>query len=131
MGEGGLQIISKKQKLNSQSSTEAELIGVDDAATQILWTKLLVEAQGYPVEENILYQDNKSSILLKKNGRDSAGKQSQALNIRYFSMTDQVKKGNVTIEYCSTEKMWGDFMSKSLQRQKFLDFRSLIQGEQD
>ncbi|CAJ1935519.1 unnamed protein product [Cylindrotheca closterium] len=131
MGEGGLQIISKKQKLNSQSSTEAELIGVDDAATQILWTKLFVEAQGYPVEKNILYQDNKSSILLEKNGRDSAGKRSRALNIRYFFMTDQVKKGNVTIEYCPTEKMWGDFMSKPLQGQKFLDFRSLIQGEQD
>ncbi|CAJ1945712.1 unnamed protein product, partial [Cylindrotheca closterium] len=95
MGEGGLQIISKKQKLNSRSSTEAELIGVDDAATQILWTKLFVEAQGYPVEENTLYQDNKSSILLEKNGRDSAGKRSRALNIRYFFMTDQVKKGNV------------------------------------
>ncbi|CAJ1946144.1 unnamed protein product [Cylindrotheca closterium] len=54
MGEGGLQIILKKQKLNSRSSTEAKLIGVDDAATQILWTKLFVEAQGYPVEENIL-----------------------------------------------------------------------------
>ncbi|CAJ1929187.1 unnamed protein product [Cylindrotheca closterium] len=131
MGEGGLQIISKKQKLNSRSLTEAELIGVDDAATQILWTKLFVEAQGYPVEKNILYQDNKSSILLEKNGRDSAGKRSRALNIRYFFMTDQVKKGNVTIEYCPTEKMWGDFMSKPLQGQKFLDFRSLIQGEQD
>ncbi|CAJ1948817.1 unnamed protein product [Cylindrotheca closterium] len=81
MGEGGLQIISKKQKLNSQSSTEAKLIGVDDAATQILWTKLFVEAQGYPGEENIPYLDNKSSILSEENGHDSAGKQSRALNI--------------------------------------------------
>ena len=131
MGEGGMQILSNKQKLNSRSSTEAELIGVDDGATQILWTKLFVEAQGYPVENNILYQDNKSSILLEKNGKSSAGKQSRALNIRYFFITDQVKKGNVTIEYCPTEKMWGDFMSKPLQGQKFIEFRNAIQGEQD
>ncbi|CAJ1954018.1 unnamed protein product [Cylindrotheca closterium] len=81
MGEGGLQIILKKQKLNSRSSTEAKLIGVNDAATQILWTKLFVEAQGYPIEGNILYQDIKSSFLLEKNGLDSAGKRSGALNI--------------------------------------------------
>ena len=97
----------------------------------MLWTKLFTEAQGYPVENNIVYQDNKSSILLEKNGRDSAGKRSRAINIRYFFMTDQVKKGNVTIEYCSTDDMWGDFMSKPLQGEKFRKFRSLIQGEQD
>ena len=33
MGEGGMQILSNRQKLNSQSSTEAELIGVNDGAT--------------------------------------------------------------------------------------------------
>ena len=33
---------------------------------------------------NILYQDNKSAILLESNGRTSAGKHSRALNVRYF-----------------------------------------------
>ena len=36
------------------------------------------------IDENILYQDNKSEILLEKNGRKSAGKQSCALNVQYF-----------------------------------------------
>ena len=45
MGGGGMQVLSKKQKLNSRSSTEAELIGVDDAVTQIIWTKPFMEAQ--------------------------------------------------------------------------------------
>jgi len=111
--------------------TDAELIGVDDAVTQILWTKLFMEAQGYPIEKNIVYQDNKSSILLETNGRDSAGKRSRAINIRYFFMTDQVKQGNVDIEYCPTGRMWADFMSKPLQGQKFHEFCSSIQGEQD
>jgi len=35
MGEGCVQTMSRKQKLNSRSSTEAELIGVDDALTQM------------------------------------------------------------------------------------------------
>ena len=64
MGTGTMQAQSRKQKLNSRSSTEAELIGVDDAITQVLWTKQFMEAQGYPIEKKILYQDNKSSISL-------------------------------------------------------------------
>ena len=68
----------------------------------ILWTKLFLEEQGYGVEKNILYQDNKSAILLETNGRKSAGKRSRALNIRYFFLTDQQGKGNLQIEYCPT-----------------------------
>ena len=69
----------------------------------ILWTKLFLEAQGYKVMENILYQDNKSAILLESNGRRSSSKRTRALNIRYFFLTDQVEKGNVSIEYCPTD----------------------------
>ena len=74
--KGVVQSLSKKQKLNTRSSTEAELVGADDVATQILWTKHFMEAQGYMIEDNILFQDNKSTILLQENGRKSAGKRS-------------------------------------------------------
>lgn len=131
MGTGAMQVLSKKQKLNSRSSTEAELIAVDDAITMILWTRLFMEAQGYPIEKNIIYQDNKSAILLEENGRKSAGKRSRALNIRYFFITDQVEKGNVRIEYCPTDDMIGDFMTKPLQGEKFRKFRAMVLGEQD
>ena len=131
MGNGAMLVKSSKQKLNSRSSTEAELIGVDDAITMILWTKLFMEKQGYEIDENIIYQDNKSAILLEKNGRKSAGKRSRAINIRYFFVTDHVEKGNVSIEYCPTDDMIADFMTKPLQGQKFRDFRSDILGDQD
>ena len=131
MGKGGMQVVSKKQKLNTRSSTEAELVGVDDVMTMILWTKLFMEHQGYPVEKNILYQDNQSAILLEVNGRKSAGKRSRALNIRYYFVTDQVEKGNLTIEHCPTDSMVGDFFTKPLQGEKFRMFRDEIQGEQD
>ena len=37
--------VTQKQKLNTRSSTKAELIGVNDAATVVLWTKLFMESQ--------------------------------------------------------------------------------------
>jgi hypothetical protein len=73
MGQGGMIVMSKKQKLNTKSSTESELVGVDDASVYVIWTKLFIEAQGYAVRKNIIYQDNKSAILLEVNGRRSAG----------------------------------------------------------
>ena len=66
--------ILKKQKLNTKSPTEAELIGTDNAMPQILWTRYFLEAQGYGTDEIILYQDNMSAMLLKKNGKKSSTK---------------------------------------------------------
>ena len=51
MGRGAVQAMSKKQKLNTRSSTEAELVGADDAATMILWTGLFMKDQGYTLEK--------------------------------------------------------------------------------
>ena len=68
-GKGAIESLSPKQKLNTKSSTDAELVAVDDALVLIAWMKLFTESQGYDVNENILYQDNKSAILLEKNGR--------------------------------------------------------------
>jgi hypothetical protein len=128
LGKGAMQSIARKQKMNVRSSTEGELVAVDDAATMILWTKLFLEAQGYDVEKNIVYQDNKSAILLETNGKKSLGKQTRALNIRYFFITDQVEKGNAQIEHCGTDNMVGDFFTKPLQGEKFLRFRNDILG---
>jgi hypothetical protein len=35
--------------------------------------------QGYEVEKNILYEDNKSAIILEINGKKSSGKRTRAL----------------------------------------------------
>jgi hypothetical protein len=90
LGKGVMQLIARKQKMNMQSSTEGKLVAVDDTATMILWTKLFLEAHGYDVEKNIVYQDIKSAILLETNGKRSLGKQRRAQIIRYFFITDQV-----------------------------------------
>lgn len=126
MGKGSVVSTSRKQKLNTKSSTEAELVAADDISGMILWTKLFLEAQGYGIKNNILYQDNKSTILLQENGKKSSSKRTRHLNIRYFFLTDQVEKGNIQIKYCPTDAMTADFMSKPLQGEKFRMFRKEI-----
>ena len=41
--KGAVLSLSCKQKLNSKSSTEAEIIGVDDAMNFIMWVNLFVK----------------------------------------------------------------------------------------
>ena len=71
--KGEVQSLSKKQKLNTRSSTEAELVGKDDVATQILWMKHFMEAQGYMIEENILHQDTRAPFCCKRMGGKAPG----------------------------------------------------------
>jgi hypothetical protein len=84
MGQGFPIDTSTKQKLNTRSSTEAELVGVDDLMPAICWTQYFMEAQGYKVTENIVYQDNQSAILLERNGKALSSKRTKHINIRYF-----------------------------------------------
>ena len=60
---------SWRQKLNTGSSNEAELVGIDDALKYIMWGLYFIQAQGFKVKKNILMQDNKSTILMATNGR--------------------------------------------------------------
>ena len=67
---------------------------------------------------------------MQENGRKSAGKQSRALNVRYFFLTDQVEKGNLRITYCPTDDMTADYMMKPLMGEKFRKFRAEIMSEE-
>jgi len=126
MGDGAITSISRKQGMNTRSSTEAEVVAADEVVGPMLWTSQFLEAQGYPVRKNILFQDNRSAMLLETNGRTSAGKRSRHLNIRYFFVADQQQKGRLHIEYCPTDQMIGDYMTKPLHGKKFTEFRKLI-----
>ena len=128
MGRGCLFSILRKQKLNTRSSTDAELVGVDDAMSLILWTRLFLQSQGYKVESNVLYQDNQSAMLLERNGKMSSGKRTRHLDIRFFFVTDNIGKRHLQVDYCPTDNMIGDFFTKPLQGTKFTKFRGLIMG---
>ncbi len=66
MGWGVFHAKSSKQKLNTKSSTETELVGVSEYIPYNLWAIIFLEKQGYKFRENVLFQDNQSSILIEK-----------------------------------------------------------------
>jgi hypothetical protein len=114
LGKGAAYPTSTQQKLNTRSLTEAELVGVDDVMALVLWTRYFLEAQGYSVDDNIVYQDNQSAMLLEKNGHRSNGKRTRHINIRYFFVADRISADRVRVDYCPTGEMTGDFFTKPL-----------------
>ena len=41
--------------------------------------------QGYPIKDNVLYEDNQRKIRMLKNGRNVCTGKSRHVNVRYFS----------------------------------------------
>jgi hypothetical protein len=108
-------VSSTKQNLKTRSSTETEIVGADDFMPAICWTRYFMKAQGYGVKDNVLFQYNKSSILLEKNGKASSSKRTKHIDIRHFFITDRVKKEEVSVVWCPTGDMIRDFATKPLQ----------------
>ena len=63
-GGGGIYFRSTKQKLNTNSSTEAELVAVSDAMPSLVFIREFLIHQGYDMGPANLYQDNMSTIKL-------------------------------------------------------------------
>jgi hypothetical protein len=128
MGKGALYASSKRQKLNTKSSTEAELVGAGDFLPQTIWTRNFLRAQGYEVTKNFFYQDNQSAMRMERNGRQSAGPRSRHIDIRYFFIKYRIQKGDINLIYCPTGKMVADFFTKPLQGALFRMFRDVVLG---
>ena len=97
MGTRGAYVHSRKNNLNTKISTEAEIVGVDDVLTQVIWTRYYLKEQGYMIHDNVIYQDNQSTIRLEKNGRQSSRKINRHINTRYYFITDRIIKQEVSV----------------------------------
>jgi hypothetical protein len=127
-GTGALMSKSSKQKLNTKSSTEAELVGASDYLPHAIWAKKFLEGQGYKLKENLFYQDNQSAIRFEKNGRRSCGPNSRHIDTRYFFIKDRLEIEDFEVQHCPTEQMLADFFTKPLQGKLFRRLREVVMG---
>ena len=128
LGKGAVISFSRKQKSNTRSSTESELVGVDDAMPSILWSLYFLQAQGCGTTHATIYQDNKSAILLETNGKFSSSKRTKHIKMKFFFVKDKVDEGEVKIEHLPDEKLWIDMLTKPSQGICFESDRSQLQN---
>ena len=125
LGKGSVIYLLRKQRFNTRSSTESEIVGVDDCLGKMEWTKHFLRSQGY-VTNVVLHQDNMSSIKMEVNGKRSSTQHTRHLNIKFFYVTDQIKQGWLTVKYCTTKEMVADIFTKPLNGILFRQLRAKI-----
>jgi hypothetical protein len=129
MGQGALMSMLIKQKIYTKSSTEAELVGVDDAMNFVEWIQLFVEQKIILINvdsilekigcDTVIKQNNTGTIQLVNNGQASSTKRTRHMNIRYFYITSKYKMGSIRVIYHPTKQMVSDYSTKALQGSLF------------
>ena len=106
---------SRTQDIVSLSSTESELIAVDEATRELRFLhKLLLDFNvGIPLPTPIA-QDNTSTITLVKSKHFNARTKHVAL--RYHHTAEQQERGVLQLRYLNTEHVPADVLTKPLPR---------------
>ena len=80
-GKGMVDGSAKTQKINTTSSTEAEVVAVYKNMPAIMWTQYFLEAQGYPLKPTKFHQDITSAKLVELDGWASSSRRTRHMNI--------------------------------------------------
>jgi Reverse transcriptase (RNA-dependent DNA polymerase) len=127
LGTGVFITSSKVQKLVTKSSTEAEIVAVSDGMNLPLWLRDFITYQGYVRAPVILEQDNMSCITMLQKG-ESTAQATKYIDVRMFWVSDYIKRGEVTVQYVSTEEMTSDYYTKPLTGGPFMKMWERIMG---
>jgi hypothetical protein len=98
LGKGAVYSKSSTQKLNTMSSTEAELVAVTEASYQVLRTRNFLLEQGYQLSPATMFQDNPSTVQLLKNGKSNT-ERTRHIDIRYLITADRIERVEIQVIY--------------------------------
>lgn len=87
ISHGAVYSKNTRQKLNTNSSMEAELVALSDSTIQIVRTRFFLEEQVYKMEPATVYEDDMSIIAMFKNGRSNS-ERTRHISIRFFFVAD-------------------------------------------
>uniref|UniRef100_A0AAV1UVS3 Reverse transcriptase Ty1/copia-type domain-containing protein n=1 Tax=Peronospora matthiolae TaxID=2874970 RepID=A0AAV1UVS3_9STRA len=120
---------SKKQSSVSLSTSEAEYIALSLAIQEGKWVhRLLCEildaAEDKSGPELKIMEDNQSCIKMTKNPVNHG--RAKHIDIKYHHIRDEVKRGDVKLEYCETTIMLADIMTKGLPGPRHKDLTAAL-----
>lgn len=121
---------SKKQRTVALSSTEAEYMALSEAIQEAVWLKAFLCELGEVASDQALtvYEDNQGAIALAKN--PEFHKRTKHIDIRYHFVREKVEDGQVCLQYCPTQDMLADIMTKPIPTVQFDVLRTKL-GVQD
>ena len=107
-----------KQTSVATSSTQAEYQALSSATKEAIWLRsLLAELDFKQANPTAIQQDNQSAIALANNPTNH--KRTKHIDIAHHFVRECKEEKKITLEYCPTQNIIADVMTKPLTREKF------------
>jgi hypothetical protein len=103
-----------KQKIVTKSSTESEIVAVDEFLPNALWLLSLCEELEMDIPRPIIiHQDNQSGVRIMEKGHGNFKRTKHFIN-KYYWIKQYVDDGTVVFHYLCTNKMIADIFTKQI-----------------
>lgn len=114
---------SRRQKLVSLSTTEAEYIAAATAAREAVWIRTLLNGIGQRRENpTTLFVDNQSAIHLVRNSEFH--KRTKHVDIKYHYIREKVENREIDVIFIPAERQLADMFTKALLKNRFVELYS-------
>ena len=125
IGSSPVSWYSSKQTITAQSTTDAEIVGMNQAAKEIIWLRNLFREMHLDLFlPTKLKCDNTSSMKLAFN--PVFHKRTKHIMVKFQYLVEQLKANEITLEYVKSALNLADFFTKSLSIKVFRNLRDLI-----
>ena len=118
---------SKKQSCVALSTAEAEYIALSSATQEAMWLRQLLSSMLKEYKLSVpttVYEDNQSAICMSKNNQSHG--RAKHIDIKYHFVREQVERQTIKIDYCKSEEMTADILTKGLLNHQFKKLRSMM-----
>ncbi|XP_062704578.1 uncharacterized protein LOC134286895 [Aedes albopictus] len=110
---GAVSWMSRRQDCVSLSSMEAEFIALGETCQEILWMRRLLNDLGEKeTTATTVREDNQFCLAFAQSARIS--KRSKHVETKRCFIKDLCERGTVKLEYCQTDEMKADLLTKPL-----------------
>ena len=117
---------SRKQQTVALSTCEAEYISLANAVQEAKFLKQLCKDMNIVSDDVLINVDNQGAINLAKNPVNH--QQSKHIDIKYHFIRSEIQKGNVRLQYVTTEDNVADIFTKPATKAKLEKFKHFIMG---
>jgi hypothetical protein len=116
---------AKKQSMIALSTAEAEYAALTQATKEAIWLQnLLKDLRMSKYAPRVINVDNQGTIALAENPIHHA--RTKHLDVQLQFVRSSIENGTIKLQYCPTDVMLADIMTKALARDKHATLRGLI-----
>ena len=115
---------SKHQPIVTLSTAEAEYVAATHAAKEAVWLREFISEIYSQQDPMTLYSDSQSAIAFAHNEQLHA--HTKHINIRFHYICYVIEAGKVVIDYCPTDDMVANTLTKALPSPKAKHFAAAL-----